>query len=292
MTYSSTAYRLLISAPRDVPLEDVTIVNDTVGRWNAIYGQQFGAVIVPTHWKLHSTAEHGGRPQAALNEQLVADADILVALFWHRLGSATGEAVSGTVEEIERAYGNGAYVAILRCTRDFPQSSDPEQIQKLRAFFESVEPKSLMLGYSDEAELARHVDAILIRAVTRDSTRAEAAVGTPRAGADVWPRIESSEQARTDLRGRVTASRQWRLVLANSGSHPARNVRYRLEAENEDDDLPFDQNDGRALEVLAPGSEASYLLILHMGVAPQARCIVTWDDVAGEHENRATLRFF
>lgn len=56
--------------------------------------------------------------------------------------------------------------------------------------------------------------------------------------------------------------------------------------------LPIDPNDDRELEVLAPGSEASYVLTLHMGVAPQARCVVTWEDLAGEHENRATLRLF
>lgn len=292
MTYSSTAYRLLISAPGDVPVEDVTIVNETVSRWNAIYGQQFGAVVVPTHWKLHSAAEHGGRPQASLNAQLVETADILVALFWHRLGSSTGEAASGTIEEIEKAHSNGAYVAILRCARDFPQSADPEQIQKLRAFYEDVEPRSLMLGYGDDAELAHHVDAILNRAVTRDNTRAETAAETPRAGAEVWPRIESSEHVKTDSKGRVKTSRRWQLVLANTGTEPACKVRYRLEAESEGDDLPLDQNDDRELEVLAPAGEASYGLILHMGVAPQVRCIVTWEDTTGEHENRATLRFF
>jgi hypothetical protein len=63
VTYSSTAYRLLISAPADVPDEDIAVVNETVNRWNAIYGQQFGATVVATHWKLHSAAEHGYRPQ-------------------------------------------------------------------------------------------------------------------------------------------------------------------------------------------------------------------------------------
>jgi len=292
VTYSSTTYRLIISAPSDVPAEDLKVVTDAVNRWNAIYGRQFGAVVVPTHWQAHSAAEHGRRPQAALNTQLVEDADILVALLWHRLGSDTGEAESGTVEEITTAQSNGAYVAILRCTRDFPPSIDPEQITKLRAFYAKAEANSLMLGYGQEAELTHHVDAILSRAVTRDTTRAEAAAQTARGDAEVWPRIESSEYVKTDSKGRMRTRRRWQLVLTNTGAEPARHVRYRLETENEGDELPLKTDDERELEVLSPGGEAAYGLLMVMGTASQVRCIVTWEDSGGDHENMATLRLY
>jgi hypothetical protein len=258
-----------------------------------IYGRQFGAVIVPIHWKQHSTAEHGVRPQESLNEQLVEDADILVALFWHRLGSPTGEADSGTIEEIQRAHANGAYVGVLQCARDLPRTADLEQLAKLQAFYKEAAPISLMLEYRDAAELGRHIDAILSRAVATNSALAKAAAGSEHPAAEVWPRVESSEQVKTDSRGRVKTSRRWQLVLANTGTEPARNVRHRLEAENKGDNLPRLADDGsRALEVLPPGGEAAYGLVLHIGVAPQARCVVAWEDPTGERENTATLRFF
>jgi hypothetical protein len=299
MTYSCTASRLVVSRPGDIPVEDIAAVTESVNRWNAIYGPQFGAVVVPLDWQQHSTAEHGRRPQASLNAQLVEQADILIALFWHRFGSPTGEADSGTIEEIQEAHKNGAYVGILRCTRDFPQAdSDLEQIARLREFFADTRTNSLILDYGEASELSRHVDAILNRAVTGGSARAEASVGGAGAerGADVWPRIESSEQVRTDSRGRVNTSRRWQLVLSNTGTEPARDVRYRLEAENPGDQLPVELEGGegerRGLEVLAPEGEAAYGLVLHMGVVPQFRCVVRWSDSHGEHENRATLRVF
>ena len=43
-----------------------------------------------------------GRGQGVINEQLVDDADIVLALFDSRLGQATAAAVSGTAEEITR----------------------------------------------------------------------------------------------------------------------------------------------------------------------------------------------
>jgi hypothetical protein len=296
MTYSATTYRLLISAPGDVPSEDIATITDAVARWNASYGQNFGATVVPLHWGVNSAAQHGERPQAALNSQLVESADIVIALFWHRLGSDTGAAESGTVEEIEEAHGAGAYVGILRCTRDYPQSVDTDQLERLREFFERVGPQSLMLEYGDEQSLSQHVEAIINQAIARAGARAEGAAEQPSAAtAEVWPRVESSEHPTTDPRGRISTKREWQLVLSNTGTEPARDVSYRLEAEGDADaqeELPLDIGDQRPLEVLAPGSDARYQLMMHMGVAPQARCVVSWSDAGGEHENTATLRFF
>jgi hypothetical protein len=124
-----------------------------VGRWNAIYGPEFGAVVVPVHWRDHTAAEHGARPQESINKQLVQAADMVIALFWHRIGSATGRSESGTIEEIDEAHGAGAYVAILRCQRDLPPDVDTEQLKKLRQFLERIRSDSLMLGYADEGAL-------------------------------------------------------------------------------------------------------------------------------------------
>lgn len=293
MTYSAMAHRLLISAPGDVPASDVDTVVTTVGRWNVMYGQQLGAVVVPTHWGTHSTAEHGPRPQASLNDQLVDEADLVIALFWHRLGSPTGEADSGTLEEIERAAKSGAYVAVLRCRRDIPQDAiDITQLQRLDDYMQDARSRSLIHDYADVDVLSRHVEAAVNRAVTRVQTRGEAVTTGAAAHAEVWPRIETSERVKTDSKGRVKSDTRWLLVLANTGSEVAHVVEHRLEAENDDDQLPLQINEDRELEALAPRGEARYNLAMYSGVAAQARCVVKWRDSRGEHENVATLRFF
>lgn len=152
-----------------------------------MYGPEFGAVVLPLHWELHSAAEHGLRPQASLNAQLVEAADIVIAIFWHRLGTATGKAESGTVEEIEEARKRGAYVGVLRCVRDVdPRAVDPDQAKNLNEYFERIRSESLMLPYEAEADLQERVDTILTRAVTRSATRAEAATDAPARRSDVW----------------------------------------------------------------------------------------------------------
>lgn len=295
MPYSAMTYRLLMSAPGDVPRADFEAIERAITRWNAVYGRQFGAVVVATHWRQHSAAEHGQRPQASLNEQLVDDADALVALFWSRLGTPTGEAESGTREELERAHANGAYVAVLRCERDVdPTSLDSDQIAALGDYLDELRPDSLILGYRDEADLSRHIDTILTRVVTRQGDRAEAAAEESGSeGADVWPRVETRENVKTDSRGRVKTDRRWSLVISNTGPEPATDVRFRLEPEEEGELPPEPFDADRPLETLAPrGGEASYGLLMHSGIAAQARCVVTWHDSTGDGENVATLRFY
>ena len=304
--YSTTAYQLLLSAPSDLPEEDIRASFDAVARWNILYGRPQSATVVPTHWSHHSAAEHGARPQESLNKQLVEDADILIALSWHRLGSPTGEAESGTVEEIEEASAHGAYVGILKCARAIPPNDlDTDQASRLDAFLNEVRPKSLILEYEESVALRERVDTILSTAVTELRTRAETQVAatagaedeetehtTPSRGTEVWPRVERSETVRTDAKGRVKPESRWQLILSNSGHEPARKVRYRLEAEDPDDNLPHQLGDPGELEILAPRTDAAYTILMHAGVADQARCVVTWEDAAGERENAATLRFF
>lgn len=306
MPYSTTAYQLLISAPGDLPEEDIRAAFDAVARWNVLNGRPQSATVVPTHWSQHSAAEHGTRPQESLNKQLVEAADILIALFWHRLGSPTGEVESGTVEELEEASANGAYVGVLRCTRAIPPADlDGGQVGRLNAFLDEIRPTSLIFDYEDAAALRERVDTLLTTAITALRTRAEAQVAATTdpddevasaaptsQGTEVWPRVERSESVRTDAKGRVKTENRWQLVLSNVGDEPARNVTYRLEAENPDDNLPHELDDTPELEVLAPRSDAAYTLLMYMGVADQARCFVNWEDSEGQRENVATLRFF
>src|SRR5262245_25786998 len=93
---------VLISCPGDVA-GDAERVASTIHQWSRTYGRSFGTVVIPLSWRLDAAAEYGRRPQAALNEQLVDRADAVIALLWRRLGTPTGEAESGTIEEVRHA---------------------------------------------------------------------------------------------------------------------------------------------------------------------------------------------
>lgn len=69
--------------------------------WNDLHSKDFRAVLLPVMWEKHAAPLMGARPQAIINKQLVETCDILIGVFWSRIGTNTGIARSGTVEEIE-----------------------------------------------------------------------------------------------------------------------------------------------------------------------------------------------
>lgn len=297
MPFSAQIYPLLISSPSDVNA-DADIAIEATLRWNVIYGRQFNSSVMPLHWTRHVAAEYGVRPQESINNQLVEEAEIVIALFWHRLGSDTGKSDSGTIEEIEEAHDRGAHVAVLRCRRDIPSDDlDAEQASKLDSYLLGLRDKALVLDYEDDNGLRQHVETILTRAVSASSAqaKAEATVAAPSSeiqpAAQVWPGLERREAVKTDSKGRVKTENRWFLKLSNTGTEPAKHVKYVLEPDGEGE-IPHDLGDDRELESLPPEGESETQLYLHSGVASQVRCTVTWEDSGGEHESVGTLRFF
>ncbi len=94
-------FRVFVGAPSDV-IEELVIIRGHIGEWNRDHGPATQARVEFTNWRTHSYPATGKRPQSILNKQVVDGADIIVALFRDRLGSPTGKAASGTVEEIQR----------------------------------------------------------------------------------------------------------------------------------------------------------------------------------------------
>src|SRR5580658_3645242 len=100
MPYDARVVKVMIASPGDVSAER-QLARDVFYEWNSIHSEDRGLVLLPIGWETHSTPEMGDRPQAIINRQVLADCDLLVAMFWTRIGSPTGTSVSGTVEEIE-----------------------------------------------------------------------------------------------------------------------------------------------------------------------------------------------
>src|SRR4051794_33094357 len=90
----------MVASPSDVAQERV-IVREILAEWNAIHSEDRKIVLMPLLWEANAAPAMGDRPQAIINGQLLKNADLLVAMFWTRIGSPTGVAKSGTVEEIE-----------------------------------------------------------------------------------------------------------------------------------------------------------------------------------------------
>jgi len=99
MAYDSRVYRILIASPSDV-LEEREAAVRVMQDWNDLHSNNRRVVILPLRWETHTAPEYNVRPQEAINRRIVDDCDLVVGIFWTKLGTPTGEADSGTLEEI------------------------------------------------------------------------------------------------------------------------------------------------------------------------------------------------
>ena len=157
MPYQASVYNLMIASPSDVEAER-EIVRDVVHQWNAVHASDRKSVLIPLGWETHTTPEMGDRPQSIINKQILRDADILVAVFWTRIGSPTGKYDSGTIEEIEEHIAAGKPAMLYFSSVPVrPDSVDEKQYAALRKFKAECQSRGLYESYETTPEFREKV---------------------------------------------------------------------------------------------------------------------------------------
>lgn len=91
--------------------------------------------MMPVGWETHASPELGARAQELINDRILEDCDLLIGIFWTRLGTPTGTSASGTVEEIQRHVQAGKPAMIYFCEAPADlRTVDPVQYEALQAF--------------------------------------------------------------------------------------------------------------------------------------------------------------
>ncbi len=81
---------------------------------------------------------------------------MLVAAFWTKVGTPTGEHPSGTIEEIEEYLKDGQHAMLYFSDAPvMPDSIDPAQYAELKKFKDSCKSKGLYASYSDLNDFAK-----------------------------------------------------------------------------------------------------------------------------------------
>jgi hypothetical protein len=163
MMRKPNVYRVMIGSPSDLA-EERQAATDAVNEWNAQHADAEGVVLLPVKWETHALPTSGVRPQSAINDQLVDRCDILVGMFWTKLGTSTGIAASGTVEEIDRFVSDGKPTMLYFSGRKVSKAKlDPKQSAKLKKFKAATYKKALVGSFDSAASLKR----VLLRDLTR-----------------------------------------------------------------------------------------------------------------------------
>jgi len=172
MSFKSETYRVLIASPSDLA-EERQAATDAVNEWNGLHAAAESVVLLPVNWETHATPESGVRPQAAINRQLVRQCDLLVGMFWIKIGTRSGVAESGTVEEIDQFVAARKPALLYFSGRPIdPNKIDLKQHRKLRAFKDATYKKALTGRFSQVDELRQTLVRDLMRQVRELKARA------------------------------------------------------------------------------------------------------------------------
>lgn len=151
MPYEAKIYNVMIASPGDVN-EERQIAQQVIMELNALNAERNKIVLLPITWETHSSPGMGSTPQEIINSQVLEKSDILVGIFWSRLGTPTGEFESGTVEEIEKHAASGRITMVYFSSRDVSQSTDFNQFRKVREFKDRLQPRGLRVDFNTPEE--------------------------------------------------------------------------------------------------------------------------------------------
>lgn len=196
MAYNATVLSVMIASPGDVT-EERNLIRDIIHEWNDINSKATECVLLPVGWETHSAPDLGERAQEIINKS-VEHCDLLVGVFWTRLGTPTGDFESGTVEEIKRHISEGKPAMVYFSTAPVaPQSLDLKQYTALKKFKEWCLKQGLVESYDNISDFSdkfrRH-----LQMKVRDSS--ELAISTSQVSVDFLQVYSSARNAAVDER--------------------------------------------------------------------------------------------
>ncbi len=150
--------RVVIASPGDLEAERKSIPPLFV-KWNHA---NRGVHLVPEMWETASVPTYGDHPQHILTDQIVEKGDLLVALFWTKIGSPTPSSPSGTIEEIREFVRRKGpkRVMLYFCNRPLAQSPfeiDYTAIRLIQEFKEEMQNKCLYQDFIETGDFEKNL---------------------------------------------------------------------------------------------------------------------------------------
>ena len=167
MPYDARVIQVLIASPGDVVAERA-IVAEVIHEWNSVNARERRVVLVPVRWETDATPEMGDPPQVIINRQIVDQCDLVVGMFWTRLGTPTDAAESGTAEELDRAGDAGKRILLYFSNVPVaPEKLNLDEYRRLEEFKTRTYPNGLVEKYDRLTEFRSKLVPQLARAVAK-----------------------------------------------------------------------------------------------------------------------------
>ena len=141
MPQNATILTIFVASPSDVS-EERELLDRIVARTNSLLARTTPVRLELLRWERDTSPAFGKDPQSVINKHIPQDSDIFIGILWHRIGSATARAESGTIEEYELAKArydkNPNSVRLMMYFKDALPAAmsdiDADQYQRVDAF--------------------------------------------------------------------------------------------------------------------------------------------------------------
>lgn len=138
--YYARVLQVLVTSPSDVPKAIIENVIESINQWNKLNSAARNIILKPVRWEtdVYPVFEKE-EPQQIINTQIVSKSDILIGVFWTRIGTPTKNYESGSVEEIEKHISREKPAMLYFLKKHVPQemlndAESKQQYEKLEAF--------------------------------------------------------------------------------------------------------------------------------------------------------------
>lgn len=144
---------LLISSPTDLKTQR-DILERACLEWNRSKGKELNRIVQSLRWEKDMPITSNKTAQEIVDEELVKNSDLIVALFWTRFGTPTEKYASGTLEEIELILENNRPAIVYFYVKKIdPGKIDPTQLSMVNEFKEKYKNKGVYRDIKNDKEL-------------------------------------------------------------------------------------------------------------------------------------------
>ena len=172
MSKETTVFRIFLASPSDVA-EERQLLDKVVSEQNRSWSDSLGVTIELLKWETDVHPSVSTDAQAVINEQIDPNYDAFVGIFWNRIGAPTPRAISGSIEEFDRAYSkwqqNNKSPEIMIYFKDgliAPSKIDNKQHAAVQEFKHSLKAKGCLYSifedtYTFESSIRAHLSVVV-----------------------------------------------------------------------------------------------------------------------------------
>jgi hypothetical protein len=185
--------RVILASPGDVKPER-EVARAVIEAMNIGWNDKVGVRLDPVMWERNSRAGlHKGGAQGRIDEDVDFDrADVVVGIFWHRVGTPTSDGATGTVHEIQQAWnrwfrhGRPEVMLYFKSAAYSPNGTDDlQQWLGVQEFKDSLPPEQMWWEFESTEDFRELIQAHLERFVIQ---RTEAPAAPDRGARPIVPR--------------------------------------------------------------------------------------------------------